>query len=316
MRAAATRAARRSFMRRRIEGEAAAGTAYAVPAAAGLEPGTTYHWYLTPRDRDGRWAYAPAEGIFAVARRGRLADGAGGAAKLRAPQRGSEPSRRSRPPPPARGARPAPPAARRRPLTAMATIGFAPLDLATRAPFGISRWSHSEFADFVVTMTDENGLTGFGEGAPNARYQESRDDDAVALEELSGALEAVEGVAAVEAFCARAARLPRAARRPLGRRLGPRRQAGRRAGLAAPRSRARRRADLAHHPHRRPRDHARPGARGRRLRHPQDQARLRRRPRRRARAWRASCPTGAFATTRTRAGTASARRAPSRSSPA
>jgi len=37
----------------------------------------------------------------------------------------------------------------------MTTIGFAPLDLATRAPFGISRWAHSAFADFVVTMTDE-----------------------------------------------------------------------------------------------------------------------------------------------------------------
>jgi L-alanine-DL-glutamate epimerase-like enolase superfamily enzyme len=83
----------------------------------------------------------------------------------------------------------------------MTTIGFAPLDLATRAPFGISRWAHSAFADFVVTMTDENGVTGFGEGAPNARYDESRDDDAVALEELSTALAAVEGVAAVEAFC-------------------------------------------------------------------------------------------------------------------
>jgi L-alanine-DL-glutamate epimerase-like enolase superfamily enzyme len=83
----------------------------------------------------------------------------------------------------------------------MVTIGFAPLDLATRAPFGISRWTHSEFADFVVSMTDEDGLTGLGEGAPNARYQESRDDDTVALEELSGALEAVDGVAAVEAFC-------------------------------------------------------------------------------------------------------------------
>jgi len=67
----------------------------------------------------------------------------------------------------------------------MATIGFAPLNLATRAPFGISRWSHSEFADFVVTMTDDDGLTGFGEGAPNERYQESRDDDAAALEELA-----------------------------------------------------------------------------------------------------------------------------------
>ena len=50
-----------------LEGEAAAGTAYAVPAAAGLAAGTTYHWYVTPRDREGRWAYAPVEGVFAVA---------------------------------------------------------------------------------------------------------------------------------------------------------------------------------------------------------------------------------------------------------
>ena len=50
-----------------LEGEAAAGTAYAVPAAAGLVAGTTYHWYVTPRDREGRWAYAPVEGVFAVA---------------------------------------------------------------------------------------------------------------------------------------------------------------------------------------------------------------------------------------------------------
>ena len=84
----------------------------------------------------------------------------------------------------------------------MDTIDFAPLDLATRLPFGISRWTHSEFANLVVTMTDEQGLVGYGEGAPNARYHESRDDDAVALEELAGALQAVEGAAAVEAFCA------------------------------------------------------------------------------------------------------------------
>ena len=50
-----------------LEGEAAAGTAYAVPAAAGLAPGTTYYWYVTPRDCEGRWAYAPVEGIFTVA---------------------------------------------------------------------------------------------------------------------------------------------------------------------------------------------------------------------------------------------------------
>ena len=132
----------------------------------------------------------------------------------------------------------------------MTTIGFAPLDLATRAPFGIARWSHSEFADFVVTMTDGTGLTGFGEGAPNARYDETRDGDAAALEALAGALEAVEGVAAVEAFCAAQPGFPRATRRPLGRRLGPRRQAGRRAGLGPARARPAHGAHLADHPHR------------------------------------------------------------------
>ncbi len=51
-----------------LEGETAAGTAYAVPAAAGLRLGRAYHWYLTTRDVEGRWAYAPVEGVFTVAR--------------------------------------------------------------------------------------------------------------------------------------------------------------------------------------------------------------------------------------------------------
>ena len=92
--------------------------------------------------------------------------------------------------------------------TNMNEIALAPLDLATRLPFGISRWSHSEFANLVVTMTDEQGLVGFGEGAPNARYHESRDADALALDELTGALQAVDGPAAVEAFCAAQPGLP------------------------------------------------------------------------------------------------------------
>jgi L-alanine-DL-glutamate epimerase-like enolase superfamily enzyme len=83
----------------------------------------------------------------------------------------------------------------------MARVGFAPLDLATRTPFGISRWAHSRFENFVVTMTDEDGRAGCGEGAPNARYHEARADDLSALEGLTAALEAVEGPAAVEAFC-------------------------------------------------------------------------------------------------------------------
>jgi len=71
-----------------LEGEAAAGTAYAVPAAAGLEPGTTYHWYLTPRDRDGRWAFAPVEGVFTVAPD---AGSAGDSGRARADHPGEKP---------------------------------------------------------------------------------------------------------------------------------------------------------------------------------------------------------------------------------
>jgi len=163
----------------------------------------------------------------------------------------------------------------------MPTIGFAPLDLATRAPFGISRWSHSEFADFVVTMTDDDGLTGFGEGAPNARYQESRDDDAAALEELAGALEAVDGVAAVEAFCAAQRGFP-ALRGALSAAAWD--LAGKQSGepvwqlLGLERASVRTSLTI---PIGDPATHAGPGSRGRRLRHPQGQARLRRRPRRR-----------------------------------
>jgi len=83
----------------------------------------------------------------------------------------------------------------------MADLGFVPLDLTTRNPFGIARWTHSAFADFAVTMTDEGGVVGYGEGAPNKRYEETRDADEAALDELRPTLEAIEGVAAVEAFC-------------------------------------------------------------------------------------------------------------------
>ena len=80
-----------------LEGEAAAGTAYAVPAAAGLEPGTTYHWYLTPRDRAGRWAYAPVEGIFTVSPDAGSARPSGAAkAPRRAPRRALQRRREGR----------------------------------------------------------------------------------------------------------------------------------------------------------------------------------------------------------------------------
>ena len=84
-----------------LEGEAAAGTAYAVPAAAGLVAGTTYHWYLTPRDSDGRWAYAPVEGVFTVAPAAAPAAAAAPAGRPRWPLRACPRPTATRPAPPA-----------------------------------------------------------------------------------------------------------------------------------------------------------------------------------------------------------------------
>jgi len=80
-------------------------------------------------------------------------------------------------------------------------VSAAPLDLRTRRPFGIARWTHDAFANFVVTLR-EGGLVGYGEAAPNARYGESRDDDLALLARLAPEIADLEGPAQVEAFCA------------------------------------------------------------------------------------------------------------------
>jgi len=79
-----------------------------------------------------------------------------------------------------------------------------PLDLHTRAPFGISRWTHSDFADFVVELTS-GGLTGIGEAAPNARYGEERGEAMNVLADLAPEIADAEGPAGVEAVCERLA---------------------------------------------------------------------------------------------------------------
>ena len=38
-----------------------------------------------------------------------------------------------------------------------------PLDLHTAAPFGIARWTHSHFSNYVVELR-QGGVTGFGDG--------------------------------------------------------------------------------------------------------------------------------------------------------
>lgn len=49
-----------------------------------------------------------------------------------------------------------------------------PLDLELKRVFTISRWSRTH-AHNVVVRLEADGITGIGEGAPNARYQESQD---------------------------------------------------------------------------------------------------------------------------------------------
>jgi L-Ala-D/L-Glu epimerase len=75
------------------------------------------------------------------------------------------------------------------------------LDLRTAAPFGISRWTHSAFANYVVELHDGE-LRGLGEAAPNRRYRESRADGLAYLDAHAGELESLDGPAAVEDYCA------------------------------------------------------------------------------------------------------------------
>jgi L-alanine-DL-glutamate epimerase-like enolase superfamily enzyme len=75
-----------------------------------------------------------------------------------------------------------------------------PLDLHTAAPFGISRWTHSEFPNYVVELR-EGGVTGSGEAAPNMRYGESRDEGMTLLADLAPEIADLEGPAGVEVYC-------------------------------------------------------------------------------------------------------------------
>ena len=82
----------------------------------------------------------------------------------------------------------------------MAFVSARALDLRTAAPFGISRWTHSEFERFVVELR-QGDVVGIGEGAPNARYGEDRRRDMDLLVDLAPEIADLEGPAAVETFC-------------------------------------------------------------------------------------------------------------------
>jgi L-Ala-D/L-Glu epimerase len=85
-------------------------------------------------------------------------------------------------------------------MNGMLHVSTRPLDLRTAAPFGISRWTHSEFARFVVELR-EGGVVGRGEAAPNARYGEDRQKDSDLLAGLAPEIADLEGPAGVESYC-------------------------------------------------------------------------------------------------------------------
>jgi L-Ala-D/L-Glu epimerase len=61
------------------------------------------------------------------------------------------------------------------------------LDLHTRQPFGIARWTHSVYPRTFVSFT-QDGLTGRGEAAPNAFYGETGATVQAVLPSLLGAI--------------------------------------------------------------------------------------------------------------------------------
>ncbi len=82
----------------------------------------------------------------------------------------------------------------------MAHVTTRAFDLYTTTPFGISRWTRSEFPRFVVALTDR-GVTGIGEAAPDARYGEGRERDMDLLNDWAPEIADLEGPAGVEAYC-------------------------------------------------------------------------------------------------------------------
>lgn len=63
-------------------------------------------------------------------------------------------------------------------------ITWTPFELTTAQPFGIARWTHSNYSRLRVDWTLD-GVTGRGEAAPNAFYGETGATVAAALEQLA-----------------------------------------------------------------------------------------------------------------------------------
>ncbi len=63
------------------------------------------------------------------------------------------------------------------------------VSLTTTFPFVISRWGYATHENVIVTVTDEHGMTGMGEAAPNRYYGESVESVISALRRFAPLLE-------------------------------------------------------------------------------------------------------------------------------
>lgn len=64
---------------------------------------------------------------------------------------------------------------------AFVKLSWETVSLATTLPFIIARWGYSGHENVIVTITDDDGVTGMGEAAPNRYYGESVDSVIAAL---------------------------------------------------------------------------------------------------------------------------------------
>lgn len=68
-------------------------------------------------------------------------------------------------------------------------LTYETIDLTTRFPFVIARWGYAGHRNVIVTITDDDGMQGMGEAAPNKYYGETPDSVAAALDQYAPVLE-------------------------------------------------------------------------------------------------------------------------------
>lgn len=68
-------------------------------------------------------------------------------------------------------------------------LSWKTIDLSTRFPFVIARWGYAGHRNVIATITDTDGVEGWGEAAPNKYYGETPDTVIAALRQYAPVLE-------------------------------------------------------------------------------------------------------------------------------